>query len=49
MNAMPLSARSQKLLRLAHEEADKAGSLLVASEHLLTGAFVFGGVFEVRA
>ena len=43
MAVTPLSSRAQKLLRLAHGEAESVGSADIASEHLLLGALALGG------
>ena len=43
MKAQPLSSRAQRLLRLAHDEADLIGAKDISSEHLLLGALSFGG------
>lgn len=46
MRAIALSSRAQRLLRFAHDEADKAGCIGISSEHLLIGALVFGGYLQ---
>jgi|SRR6266511_1204715 len=43
MADVPFSRRAQRLLRLAHEEADAAQPTCVSSVHLLLGALSFGG------
>ena len=43
MALIGLSKKAQKLLLLAHHEADRIGSSCVSSEHILLGVLAFGG------
>ncbi|SRR6266536_4613564 len=46
MAEVPISIRAQRLLRLAHEEADQVQPLRVSSVHLLLGALSCGGYIK---
>jgi ATP-dependent Clp protease ATP-binding subunit ClpC len=46
MALIDLSKKAQKLLLVAHHEADRIGSTCVSSEHILLGVLAFGGYLQ---